>query len=207
MKLYNIVCAIMLSSVTITVSSCGLIDTGVNKYDTLSEKDEICNLKWADYESQLQRRADLIPNLVAVVKGYAAHEHSTLADVIQARASATQVKLSSEDLTDPVKVEAFKKAQEGLSGALGKLISIQEQYPTLQANEQFHSLMIQMEGTENRILQSRRDYNAAVSSFNFELRRVSGKIINPLTNREFKPRVYFSVEESAKVAPKVDFIK
>lgn len=205
MKLYSIVCAIVLAASPAVISGCGLLDSGIQKYDALSEKDEICNQKWADYDAQLQRRSDMIPNLVAVVKGSAAHEHSTLKDVIEARASATQVKLNADDLTDPAKVEAFKSAQAGLTGALSKLMSIQEQYPTLQANTQFHDLMVQMEGTENRILQARRDYNSAVGSFNFELRRVSGKVLNPLTGKEFKPRVYFTVDANAKDAPKVDF--
>ena len=97
MKLYSIVCAIVLGASPVLVSGCGLLDQGVQKYDTLSEKDEICNQKWADYDAQLQRRSDMIPMLVNVVKGSAAHEHSTLKDVIDARASATQVKLSADD--------------------------------------------------------------------------------------------------------------
>lgn len=205
MKLKSIACILMLSVTPVLITSCGLVGQGVQKYDNLVNKDEICNQKWSDYEAQLQRRSDMIPNLVAVVKGAAAHESNTLTNVIQARASATQVKLNAEDLTDPAKVEAFKQAQAGLTGALSKLMSIQEAYPTLQANENFKSLMVQMEGTENRILQARRDYNSAVQSYNLELRRVSGKVINPMTGHEFKPRVFFSADASAKVAPTVDF--
>jgi LemA protein len=197
----------MLATAPVALSGCGLLDSGVQKYDLLSQDDEICNQKWADYDAQLQRRADLIPNIVAVVKGSAAHEEDTLKAVTEARASATQIKLDAESLTDPAKVEAFKQAQAGLSGALSKLMSIQENYPQLQANAAFHDLMVEMEGTENRILQARRDYNTAVGAFNFELRRVSGKVMNPLTGHEFKPRVYFTADESAKVAPKVDFTK
>jgi len=191
MKLYNIACAVLLATCAVSSMGCGLLDQGVQKYDTLVDKDEKCNQKWADYEGKLQRRADLIPNLVAVVKGSAAHEHSTLKDVIEARASATQVKLSA--------------AQKGLTGALSKLMNIQESYPTLAANAQFHDLMVQMEGTENRIGTARDDYNASVQSFNLELRRVSGKVMNPLTGKEFKPRVYFSADADAKAAPKVSF--
>lgn len=205
MKLRSIMFAVVLGASVVGASGCGLLDSGVQKYDALSEKDEICNQKWADYDAQLQRRSDLIPNIVSVVKGAAAHEQNTLTAVIEARASATQVKLSADDLTNPDKVAAFKKAQEGLTGALSKLMSIQESYPQLQANGQFHDLMVEMEGTENRILTARRDYNTAVSAFNFELRRVSGKVMNPITGHEFKPRVYFSADDSAKVAPKVDF--
>jgi len=206
MKLYTIACLICLSVAPVLSTGCGLVSSGVEKYDLISEKDERCNELWSNYDAQLQRRADLVPNLVAVVKGSAAHEHSTLKDVIEARAQATQVKLSADDLTDPTKVEAFKKAQEGLTGALSKLMSIQEQYPTLQANAQFHDLSVQIEGTENRILQARRDYNSAVSQYNFELRRVSGQALTVVVgSKTFKPRVYFQADESAKVAPTVSF--
>lgn len=205
MKLNSIAFALMLAVAPATLGGCSLVGAGVEKYDTLVNKDELCNQMWADYEAQLQRRSDLIPNIVETVKGSAAHEKDTLDAVITARASATQVKLNADDLTDPAKVEAFKNAQSGLTGALSKLMSIQENYPTLQANAQFHDLMIEMEGTENRILQSRRDYNTSVQAYNLELRRISGKVINPMTNHEFKPRVYFNADESAKVAPKVSF--
>lgn len=206
MKLHSILFSVMLGVSAIGMTAgCGLVGAGVNKYDTLVDKDEVCNQKWSDYDAQLQRRSDLIPNIVEAVKGSAAHEKNTLEAVIQARASATQIKLDAESLTDPAKVEAFKQAQSGLTGALSKLMAIQENYPALQANGQFHDLMIEMEGTENRILAARRDYNTAVQSYNLELRRVSGKVINPLTGHEFKPRVYFSADESAKVAPKINF--
>lgn len=205
MKLRSIMFAALLGVSMVGVSGCGLLDSGVQKYDTLVDKDELCNQKWSDYDAQLQRRSDLIPNIVSVVKGAAAHEKDTLEAVVQARASATQIKLDAESLTDPAKVEAFKNAQSGLTGALSKLMSIQENYPTLQANAQFHDLMVEMEGTENRVLIARRDYNTVVQSYNLELRRVSGKVMNPITGHEFKPRVYFSADESAKAAPKVSF--
>lgn len=207
MKLRSILFSVMLGLATVgTTSGCGLIGAGVEKYDTLVNNDEVCNQRWSDYEAQLERRADLIPNIVEVVKGSAAHEHGTLQDVIEARASATQIKLDAESLTDPAKVEAFKQAQSGLTGALSKLMAIQENYPTLQANAQFHDLMVQMEGTENRILNSRRDYNSAVQAYNLELRRVSGQaLMVVIGNKTFKQRVYFSASESAKVAPKVNF--
>lgn len=206
MKLYTIACAFMLATTAVSMTGCGLLDKGVQKYDTLVNKDEDCNRLWSDYEAQLQRRSDMIPNLVAVVKGSAAHEHSTLQDVIEARAKATSVTLNADDLTDPAKVEAFKEAQKGLTGALSKMMSIQEQYPSLQANQQFHDLMIQMEGTENRILTARRDYNTSVSSYNSELRRVSGEALRVVIgDKTFKPRVYFSADKDAKAAPKVSF--
>jgi LemA protein len=206
MKITNIICAIMLAAAPVSLTGCGLVGAGVDKYDTLVSDDEAANGKWSDYESQLERRSDLIPNIVAVVKGSAAHEKDTLEAVVQARASATQIKLNADDLTDPKKVEAFKAAQSGLTGALSKLMSIQENYPTLQANAAFHDLMIEMEGTENRILVARRDYNSTVQAYNTELRHVSGQaLMVVIGNKTFKPRVYFQADESAKVAPKVSF--
>lgn len=207
MKLFNMMCAVMLGVSALSMSGCGLLDQGVQKYDTLSEKDEKCNQAWADIDAQLERRSDLIPNMVSVVKGSAAHEEKTLKEVVEARASASQIKMTADDLTDPAKMKAFQDAQEQLKGSLSRLMMVQESYPDLKANAQFHDLMITMEGTENRILTARRDYNSAVGSFNFELRRVSGKVINPITNREFKPRVYFSASEESKAAPKVSFDK
>ena len=191
------------------VSGCGLLDKGMDKYNLLVDRDESCMQAWGDIDAQLQRRADLIPNLVSTVKGYAAHERGTLDEVIAARASATQVKLEykpgQDDFSDPAKMQQFQAAQGGLSQALGKLMMVKEAYPELKANEQFNTLMVQTEGTENRILQARRVYNAAVVSYNTELRHISGRVINPITKYEFRPRVYFGADDSAKVAPKVDF--
>lgn len=176
-----------------------------SKYDELVSKDERCNQAWADVESQLQRRSDLVPNLVATVKGSAAHEEKTLKEVVEARASATQLKLTGEDFSNPEKMAAFQKSQDQLKGTLSRLMMVQESYPDLKANAQFHDLMVQMEGTENRILRARQEYNKVVQDYNLELRRVSGKVMNPLTGHEFKPRVYFAADEAAKIAPKVDF--
>lgn len=189
-----------------SLNSC---DQGIQKYDTLVDKDEACNEAWAGIDATLQRRADMIPQLVAVVKGSAAHEENTLTAVIQARANATrpEIKLDpkSDDFTDPAKMAAFQAAQGQLSQALGRLMVTQEAYPTLQANSAFHDLQIEVEGTENRILRARETYNGAARDFNTELRHVSGKVLNPLTGHEFKPRVYFTADADAKVAPKIDF--
>lgn len=183
--------------------------TNCEKYDTLVDKDEICNEKFADVDSALQRRADMIPQLVAVVKGSAAHEENTLTAVIQARANATrpEIKLDpkSDDFSDPAKMAAFQAAQSQLSASLGRLMVTQEAYPTLQANTAFHDLQIQIEGTENRINRSRDEYNASARDFNTELRHVSGAIVNPATGHQFRPRVYFSADASAKIAPTIDF--
>lgn len=175
------------------------------KFDTLVEKDETCTQMWADYEAQLQRRADLIPNAVEIVKASAAHEHSSLKDVAEARAGATQIKLTADDLTDPAKVAAFEKAQSQLKGSLSRLMMVQEQYPDLKANQGFHDLQVQLEGTENRILRARTQYNASVGDFNKELKRIGGRVVNGATGQEFKPRVYFTADPAATVAPKINF--
>jgi LemA protein len=207
MKTTIVMCLTMMCAAII--SGCGLFDQGINKYDTLVDKDEAAQQAWGDIDAQLQRRTDLIPSLVSTVKGYAAHERATLDEVIQARASATQMKLEykqgMDDFSDPAKMAQFQTAQGGLSQALGKLMMVQEAYPDLKANEQFNNLMVQLEGTENRVLQARRVYNAAVASYNTELRHVSGIVINKITGLPFKPRVYFGTDDSARVAPKVDF--
>lgn len=186
-----------------------LLEKGTIKYDTLVDKDEACIQAWGDIDATLQRRADLIPNLVQVAKGYATHERKTLDEVIQARASATQVKLEYkqgvDDFSDPAKMQQFQAAQSGMSQALGKLMVVQESYPDLKANQNFATLMTQMEGSENRILQARRVYNSTVADYNKELRHVSGKVINPVTGFEFKARVPFTADADARQAPKVNF--
>ncbi len=179
--------------------------TSCSKYDELVEKDQGCERAWADVDTQLQRRYDLIPNIVATVKGSAAHEEKTLAAVTQARADATSIKLESDDLTDPAKVAAFQKAQDNLKGSLGRLLAVQESYPDLKANAQFHDLTIELEGTENRIARAREQYNATVSDYNTTLGQVSGQMVNKATGKPFKPRIYFKAASDAQVAPKVSF--
>jgi LemA protein len=175
------------------------------KYDVLVEKNQICDEKWADIDAQLQRRYDLVPNLVATVKGSAAHEENTLAKVTEARAQATQIKLTADDLTDPDKMAAFQKAQDELRGSLSRLMLVQEQYPDLKANAQFHALQVELEGTENRILRAREEYNAAVRDYNSELAKIGGQVVNKVTGKPFKPRVFFSAASEAQAAPKVSF--
>lgn len=219
MKLNSVLFALVLATSGVVVTGCDVtkrmddvgfkqgdnpLQKGVIKYDTLVDKDEACNRAWSDYESNLQRRSDMIPQLVSVVKGSAAHESSTLTAVIQARADASKIVLNpqSGDFEDAKKFAEYQAAQNKVHTSLRQL---QENYPNLQANAAFHDLQIQIEGTENRLLRAREQYNKAVADFNTELRHVSGKVINPVTGHEFKPRVYFQVEESAKQAPKIDF--
>jgi LemA protein len=178
---------------------------GCQSYDVLVTKDQVCQQNWADVEAQLQRRADLIPNLVAVVRGSAKHEEQTLEQVVQARAAATNITLKPEDLEDADKMAAFAKAQDTLKGSLSRLLVVQEAYPDLKATAAFHDLQIQIEGTENRVLRAREEYNAAVADFNAELGHVRGKVVNRATGRPFKPRAYFSASPEALAAPKVAF--
>jgi LemA protein len=178
---------------------------GCNQYDTLIAKDQVADQKWADYQAALQRRADLVPNLVATVKASAQHEEKTLTDVAEARARATGITLSAEDLQDPEKVAAFQKAQDQLKGALSRLLVVNEAYPDLKANAAFKDLQVQLEGTENRILRAREQYNAAVSDYNTELGKIRGAVVRRATGGTFKPRVYFQASADAQQAPQVKF--
>ncbi len=178
---------------------------GCQGYDTLVDKDQVAAERWANVEANLQRRADLVPNLVAVVKGSAAHEKETLDRVVKARAEATSVKLSAEDLTDPEKMKAFADKQDELSKSIGRLLVVQEAYPDLKANQAFRDLQVQLEGTENRILRAREEYNAAVRDYNAELGRVRGKVVNKATGKPFQPRAYFNASSGAEAVPSVAF--
>jgi LemA protein len=178
---------------------------GCQQYDTLIAKDQLCDQRWADYQAALQRRADLVPNLVATVKGSAQHEEKTLTDVAEARARATGITLSAEDLQDPEKVAAFQKAQDQLKGALSRLLVVNEAYPDLKANAAFKDLQVQLEGTENRILRAREQYNAAVGDYNTELGKIRGAVVKRATGGTFKPRVYFQASADAQQAPQVKF--
>jgi LemA protein len=178
---------------------------GCSKYDELVQKDAVCEQRWADIQAQLQRRYDLIPNLVNVVKGSAKHEEDTLAQVTQARSQAASIKLTSDDLTDPVKMAEFQKAQDQLKGALSRLLVVQEAYPDLKANAGFRDLQVQLEGTENRLLRAREQYNAASAEYNTTLNQIGGSVVNKVTGKPFKPRVYFAASSEAQAAPKVSF--
>jgi LemA protein len=189
----------------LTLLALAFAAAGCSGYDQLVERDQIAAQKWADLEAALQRRYDLIPNLVEVVKGSAKHEEETLAKVTEARAQAGKVQLTADDLTDPAKMEAFQKAQSQLTGALSRLMVIQEQYPDLKANKSFHDLQVQLEGTENRILRAREEYNQAAREYNAELMKIGGQAVNKITGQPFKPRVYFTATAEAQSAPKVKF--
>lgn len=173
-------------------------------YNTMQKNEEAVFKAWGDFESQLQRRADLIPNLVEVVKGYAEHESETLQKVIEARAKATSVQLSPDMLGNPQAVAKFRQAQGELSSMLSRLMVVVEKYPDLKANQNFLDLQHQLEGTENRISVARQRYNKAVEDFNYSIRKFPNSLTNNfLLNLEKKE--YFKAEEEAKAVPKVEF--
>ena len=173
-----------------------------NVYNGLVSAEEEVESAWAQVENQYQRRSDLIPNLVATVKGYAAHESETLEGVISARARATQITVDPSNAT-PEQLAAYQKAQGELSQALGRLMAVAESYPDLKANENFRDLQVQLEGTENRCTIARQNFNEVARAFNTYLRRFPNNIIAGAFGFEKKP--YFEADEDAKKAPKVEF--
>jgi LemA protein len=179
--------------------------SGCSHYDELVDKDQTAAEKWSNVEVELQRRYDLVPNLVSTVKASAKHEEDTLAKVAEARSQAAQIKLSADDLSDPAKMAAFEKAQDQLKGSLSRLMMVQEQYPDLKANRSFHDLQIQLEGTENRIQRARQEYNGAARDYNSTLLKIGGQITNKVTGKTFKPRVYYEASPESQAAPKVSF--
>ena len=171
-------------------------------YNGLIAKDEAVATAWGNIQSQYQRRADLIPNLVSTVKGYARHESETLENVMAARAKATQVTINSDNLT-PEKLKQYQAAQGELSQALGRLMAVSENYPNLKANENFSELQAQLEGTENRINESRQIYNSAVQTYNVSVRRFPANIVAGMFG--FDKKNQFEAEAGAEKAPKVEF--
>lgn len=171
-------------------------------YNGLIAKDEAVATAWGNIQSQYQRRAYLIPNLVSTVKGYAKHESETLENVMAARAKATQVNINSDNLT-PEKLKQYQAAQGELSQALGRLMAVSENYPNLKANENFSELQAQLEGTENRINESRQIYNSAVQTYNVSVRRFPANIVAGMFG--FDKKNQFEAEAGAEKAPKVEF--
>ena len=171
-------------------------------YNSMVEKDEVIAQKWADVQTQYQRRADLIPNLVNTVKGYADFEKETLTGVIEARSKATSMQLNVDDLT-PENLQKFQAAQKGLSGALSRLMVTVERYPELKANQNFRDLQAQLEGTENRIGVARKNFNAAVKEYNTYIRKFPKNIIASMF--DFEKKGYFEADQGAEKAPEVKF--
>ena len=186
-----------IAGVAVSLSACGI--------NNIPTKEENAKAKWSDVQVNFQRRADLIPQLVATVKGAAAQERITLTQVIQARASATQVKVDASTITDPAKFQQYEQAQNGLSSALGRLMVINEQYPDLKSNANFQDLMVELEGSQNRISVSEKDYNDAAQAYNLSLRTFPSVVWAKTLYSAEKPMQYFQASASAQTAPTVDF--
>ncbi|AYA03014.1 LemA family protein [Acinetobacter sp. WCHAc010034] len=180
---------------TLTLSGCG--------YNTLQVKDEAVTAAWSEVQNQYQRRADLVPNLVNVVKGYAKHEEQVLTEVTQARANVAGLKVDKQVLEDPALFQKYQEAQAQMTSALSRLIAVSENYPDLKANEQFRDLQAQLEGTENRIAVARNRYIATVQDFNSYARQFPQVMTAKVIGMDTKPN--FSAEQGAQNAPKVSF--
>ncbi|CAM4182532.1 LemA family protein [Acinetobacter pragensis] len=190
----NSALAIALAS-TLTLTGCG--------YNTLQVKDEAVTAAWSEVQNQYQRRADLVPNLVNVVKGYAKHEEQVLTEVTQARANVAGLKVDKEVLEDPALFQKYQEAQAQMTSALSRLIAVSENYPDLKANEQFKDLQVQLEGTENRIAVARNRYITTVQDFNSYARQFPQVMTAKVIGMDTKPN--FSAEQGAQNVPKVSF--
>jgi LemA protein len=193
----RLVRAALILAASLSLAACG--------YNTIPTQQIAAQTAWAEVQNQYQRRSDLIPNLVNTVKGYAAQEKSTLVEVTEARASATQVKVDASTITNPAQFQAYQQAQDKLSGVLGRLMMIQEKYPDLKSNENFMALQSQLEGTENRIAISRRDYNQAVQTYNTTLVTFPQVLWAKSLHSDAKPMQLFTASASAQSAPTVSF--
>jgi LemA protein len=188
--------------VSLVLALPALAACGIN---TIPTREEAAKARWADVQAQYQRRADLIPNLVATVKGYAAQERTVLTEVTEARAKATSVNVDASTVSDPAKFQQFQQAQDQLSGSLGRLLLVVEKYPDLKSNQNFLALQSQLEGTENRIAIARRDYNQAVQDYNTSLRVLPTSIWAKTMYASSKPMQLFTATAAAQSAPTVSF--
>ena len=181
----------------LAVAGCG--------YNNIPTLEETAKARWAEVQNQYQRRADLVPNLVSTVQGYAKQEKDVLIAVVEARAKATSVKIDASAITDPEKLKQFQDAQSQLSGALGRLLAVSENYPDLKSNQNFLALQSQLEGTENRIAVSRKDYIGAVQTYNTELKTFPGIFWASTFFRGNKPMAEFAASDANQAAPQVKF--
>ena len=188
---------LLLVALPLSLAGCGIND--------IPTKQEIAKEKWADVQADYQRRADLIPNLVATVQAYAQQERTVLTQVTQARASATAVNIDASKLSDPAAFQRFQQAQDALSGSLSRLLAVSENYPDLKSNQNFLALQSELEGTENRIAIARRDYNDAVRDYNTTLRVLPTSIWAATFYHDEKPMQPFTAAESSQSAPVVQF--
>jgi LemA protein len=178
---------------------------GVGVYNGLVNQQQQVDSQWANVQGAYQRRADLVPNLVATVKGSANFEQKTLEDVVRARAQATSIQLTPAMLSDPQALQRFQAAQDQLGGALGRLLAVSERYPDLKSTTAFRDLMSQLEGTENRINVERRRYNEVAQGYNTRIRQVPAAWYIGLLRWNFTPKAYFQAQAGSETAPKVDF--
>ncbi|MDP4662670.1 MAG: LemA family protein [Salibacteraceae bacterium] len=185
---------LLLAVLALLLNSCG--------YNTMVEQQETVDQKWANVQTQYQRRADLIDNLVATVKGAAENEKSILTDVIEARSKATSMNINADELT-PENIKKFQDAQSQLSGAFSKLMVSVERYPEIKSNQNFRDLQVQIEGTENRIAVARTDFNTAVKEYNAYIRKIPQNIIAGFAG--FEKKGYFEADSGSEKAPKVEF--
>lgn len=192
----------LVALVVIIVLVFAFFQWGVSVNNKMVEMDENVSSQWSQVENVYQRRADLIPNLVSTVKGYAAHENQTLTEVVEARAKATSVNVDPTKLT-PEAIQQFQQAQTGLSSALGRLMVVVEKYPDLKANENFLNLQAQLEGTENRITVERQKFNTAAQGYNTYIRKFPQSFIASF--KGFGKKAYFEAEKGSEKAPKVQF--
>ena len=177
----------------------------MSNYNNIPKLDENVSEKWSQVQNQYKRRADLIPNLVATVKGYAEHEKGTFVEVTEARSKVSQMNINADTLNNPAAMEQFSQAQAGLSSALSKLMVVVEKYPDLKANENFKALQSQLEGTENRITVARKDFIEAVKMYNIELRTMPGKLVAAIAHPSAQLKESFKASEAEQDAPKVQF--
>jgi LemA protein len=191
-----------LLALAVVIAPLALAGCGVNDIPT---KQEFAKAKWADVQADYQRRADLVPNLVATVQGEATQERTVLTAVTQARAKATSINIDASTISDPQKFQQFQQAQDELSGSLGRLLAVSENYPDLKSNANFLALQSQLEGTENRIAIARRDYNDAVRDYNTTLRVLPTSIWAATFYHDAKPMQPFGASEAAQSAPTVQF--
>lgn len=192
----------IITIVVIAVAALGIFKWGTSVYNNLVTLDEGVNNQWANVETQYQRRADLIPNLVNTVKGYAQHEQETLNSVVEARSKATSITIDPSNIT-PEQLQEYQQAQGAVTSALSRLIAVAESYPDLKANQNFLELQAELEGTENRINVARKNFNDAAKEYNTSVRRFPANILAGMFG--FDNRVYFEAQAGAEVAPTVQF--
>ena len=177
----------------------------ITNYNNIPTLDEDVKEKWSQVQNQYKRRADLIPNLVATVKGYAEHEKSTFTEVTEARSKVSQINVNADTLNNPALLQQFSQAQSSLSSALSKLMVVVEKYPDLKANKNFLALQSQLEGTENRITVARKDFIASVKKYNLELRTMPGSLVAAIAHPSAEIRETFKASQSEQEAPKIKF--